>query len=58
MQHQERVISILFILERANNALNVHVAYWQKLYEDQKAYIEQTVKDDKAINELEICINN
>ena len=25
------------------------VAYWQKLYEQQKAYIEQTTKDDKAI---------
>ncbi len=25
------------------------VAYWQKLYEAQKAYTEQTVKDDKQI---------
>jgi hypothetical protein len=24
------------------------VAYWQKLYEEQKAYIEQTTKEDKA----------
>ena len=23
------------------------VAYWQKLYEQQKAYIEQTTKEDK-----------
>ena len=25
------------------------VAYWQKLYEEKEAYIEQTTKDDKAI---------
>ena len=25
------------------------VAYWQKLYEEKEAYIEQTVKEDKAI---------
>jgi hypothetical protein len=25
------------------------VAYWQKLYEQQKAYIEQTTKEDKQI---------
>jgi hypothetical protein len=25
------------------------VAYWQKLYEAQKAYTEQTIKDDKQI---------
>lgn len=25
------------------------VAYWQKLYEEKEAYIEQTVKDDKAV---------
>ena len=25
------------------------VAYWQKLYEQKEAYIEQNVKDDKAL---------
>jgi predicted AAA+ superfamily ATPase len=25
------------------------VAYWQKLYEEQKVYIETTAKEDKAI---------
>ena len=25
------------------------VAYWQKMYEEQKTYIEQTAKEDKAI---------
>lgn len=25
------------------------VAYWQKLYEEKEAYIEQTTKDDKAL---------
>ena len=25
------------------------VAYWQKLYEEKEAYIEQNVKDDKAL---------
>ena len=25
------------------------VAYWQKLYEEKEAYIEQTTKDDKVI---------
>jgi hypothetical protein len=27
------------------------VAYWQKLYEEQKAYIEQTAKEDR--NDME-----
>jgi len=25
------------------------VAYWQKLYEEKEAYIEQSTKDDKAL---------
>jgi hypothetical protein len=25
------------------------VAYWQKLYEEQKAYIQETTQDDKQI---------
>ena len=43
------IIVMVGIIWYQGRMMEERVAYWQKLYEDQKAYIEQTVKEDKAI---------
>ena len=43
------IIIMVGIIWYQDVMMEERVAYWQKLYEQQKAYIEQTTKDDKVI---------
>jgi hypothetical protein len=41
------IIVMVGIIWYQGRMMEERVAYWQKLYEAQKAYIEQTTKDDR-----------
>ena len=41
------IIVMVGIIWYQGRMMEERVAYWQKLYEEQKAYIEQTTKEDK-----------
>lgn len=43
------ILIMLGVIWYQGKIMEERVAYWQKLYEAQNAYIEQTVKDDKEI---------
>jgi len=43
------IVVMIGIIWYQGRMMEERVAYWQKLYETQKAYIEQTTKEDKAI---------
>jgi len=43
------ILIMVGIIWYQGRMMEERVAYWQKLYEEKEAYIEQTVKDDKAI---------
>jgi exosome complex RNA-binding protein Rrp4 len=43
------IIVMVGIIWYQGRLMEERVAYWQKLYEDNKAYIEQTTKEDKQI---------
>ena len=41
------IVLMIGIIWYQGRMMEERVAYWQKLYEQQKAYIEQTTKEDK-----------
>jgi hypothetical protein len=43
------IVLMIGIIWYQGRMMEERVAYWQKLYEQQKAYIEQTAADDKQI---------
>jgi hypothetical protein len=43
------IVLMVGIIWYQGRMMEERVNYWQKLYEDQKAYMEQTIKDDKQI---------
>jgi len=43
------IVVMVGIIWYQGKMMEERVAYWQKLYEAKEAYIEQTVKEDKAI---------
>jgi hypothetical protein len=43
------IVIMLAVIWYQGKLMEERVTYWQKLYEDQKAYTEQTIKDDKQI---------
>ena len=43
------IVLMVGIIWYQGRRMEERVNYWQKLYEDQKAYMEQTIKDDKQI---------
>jgi hypothetical protein len=43
------IVLMVGIIWYQGRMMEERVNYWQKLYEDQKAYIEQTDKEDKQI---------
>ena len=43
------IVLMVGIIWYQGKMMEERVNYWQTLYEDQKAYIEQTIKDDKQI---------
>lgn len=43
------IIVMVGIIWYQGRLMEERVAYWQKLYEDNKSYIEQTTKEDKQI---------
>ena len=43
------IIVMVGIIWYQGRMMEERVSYWQKLYEGNEAYIEQTVKEDKAI---------
>ena len=43
------IIIMVGIIWYQGRMMEERVAYWQKLYEEQKVYIETTAKEDKAI---------
>jgi hypothetical protein len=43
------IILMVGVIWYQGRMMEERVAYWQKLYEEKEAYIEQTVKDDKAV---------
>jgi len=43
------IVLMIGIIWYQGRMMEERVAYWQKLYEQQKAYIEQTTKEDKQI---------
>jgi hypothetical protein len=43
------IVLMVGIVWYQGRMMEERVNYWQKLYEDQKAYMEQTIKDDKQI---------
>jgi hypothetical protein len=42
------IILMVGIIWYQDRMMEERVAYWQKLYEEQKAYIEQTAKEDRV----------
>jgi hypothetical protein len=42
------IVLMIGIIWYQGRMMEERVAYWQTLYEEQKAYIEQTNKEDKA----------
>jgi hypothetical protein len=43
------IVLMIGVIWYQGRMMEERVAYWQKLYEEQKAYIEQTSKEDKTI---------
>jgi len=43
------IILMVGVIWYQGRMMEERVAYWQKLYEEKEAYIEQNVKDDKAL---------
>jgi hypothetical protein len=43
------IVVMVGIIWYQGKMMEERVAYWQKLYEEQKVYIETTAKEDKAI---------
>ncbi len=43
------IVLMIGIIWYQGKMMEERVAYWQKLYEEQKTYIQQTDKDDKQI---------
>ena len=43
------IVLMIGVIWYQGRMMEERVAYWQKLYEQQKAYIEQTTKEDKQI---------
>ena len=43
------ILIMLGVIWYQGRMMEERVAYWQKLYEEKEAYIEQTTKDDKLI---------
>ena len=43
------IIVMVGIIWYQGKLMEERVVYWQKLYEDQKAYIQETAKEDKQI---------
>ena len=43
------IIIMVGIIWYQGRMMEERVAYWQKLYDEQKAYIQQTDKEDKQI---------
>jgi hypothetical protein len=43
------IVLMIGVIWYQGRMMEERVAYWQKLYEDQKAYIQQTDKEDKQI---------
>jgi len=43
------IVLMIGVIWYQGRMMEERVAYWQKLYEQQKAYIEQTTKEDKTI---------
>lgn len=41
------IVLMIGVIWYQGRMMEERVAYWQKLYEQQKAYIEQTTKEDK-----------
>ena len=43
------ILVMVGVLYYQHRLMEERVAYWQKQYEDQRAYIEKTVQEDKNI---------
>jgi exosome complex RNA-binding protein Rrp4 len=43
------IILMVGVIWYQGRMMEERVAYWQKLYEEKETYIEQNVKDDKAL---------
>jgi hypothetical protein len=43
------ILIMVGIIWYQGRMMEERVAYWQKLYEEKEAYIQQTTKDDKQI---------
>jgi exosome complex RNA-binding protein Rrp4 len=43
------IVLMIGIIWYQGRMMEERVAYWQKLYEEQKAYIQQTTQDDKQV---------
>ena len=43
------IVIMLAVIWYQGKMMEERVAYWQKLYEDQNTYIQQTDKEDKQI---------
>jgi hypothetical protein len=43
------IVLMIGVIWYQGRMMEERVAYWQKLYEEQKYYIQQTDKEDKAI---------
>ena len=43
------IVLMIGVIWYQGRMMEERVAYWQTLYEQQKAYIEQTTKEDKQI---------
>lgn len=43
------IVLMIGVIWYQGRMMEERVAYWQKLYEEQKAYIEQANKEDKSI---------
>ena len=43
------IVLMIGVIWYQGRMMEERVAYWQKLYEEQKVYIDQTTKEDKQI---------
>ena len=43
------IVLMIGVIWYQGRMMEERVAYWQKLYEQQKAYVEQTTAEDKSI---------
>ena len=43
------IVLMIGIIWYQGKMMEERVSYWQRLYEEQKTYIQQTIKDDKQI---------